>query len=97
MDRVNQELEKLRKKRYPAYVLKMSKIMNVEPYYLMPLWTTVESEVERAESDNNLSDMSIYLKTVKSFREVIISRKLVTPEAIERFMRETNKTAEDTD
>lgn len=93
---VGQDLKKLREKRYPAYVLKVADIMDVAPYYLMPLWTAVESEVEKREASQNLTDLSTYLKTVKAFREVLVSNGIVSVKDIERYMNATTTITQDT-
>lgn len=82
-----EDLKKLRENRYPAYVNKMAVLLKIAPYFLMPLWTKVASDFEKRESNQYLSDLSTYIKVSKEFREVIISKELLTIKDIERYVK----------
>lgn len=77
---------KVKENSYPAYVNKMAVLLKVAPYFLMPLWTKVASDFEKKESNQHLSDLSTYIKVSKEFREVIVSKGLLTIKDIERYV-----------
>jgi len=82
----SEDLKKMREKRYPSYVNKMAEVMKLAPYQLMPLWNSVLKTLGKEESFHKLSDLSTYIKVSKAFREVLISRELLTMKDIERHL-----------
>jgi len=79
-------LQQLRNKQYPAYVNKMAEIMKVPPYRLMPLWETVSREVDAAQEEQSVSHLTVYIKTCKAFRELLITNNLVSARAVEKYI-----------
>jgi len=92
--KTDDQLKKIRAERYPAYVNALADIINVPPYDLMPLWSTISREVEQNE-DSYTSPLTTYIKTCKAFRQVLIDNNLISGDAIKRYMDEHPEATQD--
>jgi len=88
-------LQKYRREHYPAFVVTAAEIMNVPPYFLMPMWSVADKQVSEQDKDNSLGNLLKYIKISKVFREVLEKKDLLSADKIKRYLDASVKTTED--
>jgi len=95
METDDKVLKNQREKTYPAYVNRVSGLLDIPPYFLMPLWSACESKIDDEIKSGMVSGLSRYIRIVKEFREELISKDVTTMDKIKRGVYASDTTAKD--